>query len=100
MSVQNTTETGVPVQASASKLCKTGPGAVIGIFCSNAGTSSRVALCDAVASVASAGAGRFASPFPLTAGAFVQVRAQFTTGLYVSLSGSAQNVTLILGPAT
>lgn len=99
MAVQNTTEIGTPVQASASKLCKTGPGAIIGLFVSSVNTTSRIALCDAVASVASAGAGRFVAPFAPTAG-FTQLRMAFGTGLYVSLSGSAQQVTFVLGPTT
>lgn len=89
-------EAGVPVQVSASKLCKTGKGLVIGVFCSSFGTTSRIALCDAVTSVASAGAGRFIAPFSPVAG-FTEIKAFFTTGLYVSFSGSAQQCTFIVG---
>lgn len=91
-------EAGNPKQISASTLVRTGAGTVIGIFCSNAGATSKVALCDAVASVASAGAGRFVSPFVPAVGILHQVRAGFGTGLYVSLSGSAQNITVIYKP--
>lgn len=94
-----TTEIGVPVQASASKLARTGPGSVIGIFVSSVLTSSRIAMCDAVASVASAGAGRFIAPFLPVAG-FTQIRAAFNTGLYLSMTGSACAVTVMLGPNT
>jgi hypothetical protein len=99
MPVTYTSEAGIPVQASASKLCKTGKGVLIGIFCSSVLSSSRIALCDAVASVASAGAGRFIAPFLPVAG-YTKVGAFFTTGLYVSLTGSAQQCTLIVGQGT
>lgn len=92
-------EAGNPKQISASTLIKTGGGVVLGIFCSNAGSSSRVTLSDGTASAASAGVGRFISAFAPTAGTFHQVRAGFGTGLFVSLSGSAQNVTVIYKPA-
>lgn len=90
-----TLEAGLPVQLSASKLCKTGAGVVIGIYCSTVAASSRMALCDAVASVASAGAGRFVAPFLPVAG-YTQLRMFFNTGLYASLTGSAQQCTLIV----
>ena len=97
MALTFTTEVGIPVQVSASKLAKTGAGSVIGIFVSSVLTSSKIALCDAVSSVASAGVGRFLAPVTLPVG-FTQVRAIFNTGLYVSLSGSAQQATVIMGP--
>lgn len=92
-------EAGSPKQISASALIKTGGGSVVGIFCSNAGASSRVALSDGVASAASAGLGRVVAPFAPSAGTLHRCAVSFGTGLFVSLSGSGQNVTVIYQPA-
>lgn len=92
-------EAGSPKQISASTLIKTGGGSVVGIFCSNAGATSKVALCDALASVASAGVGRIVAPFVPVAATLHKCSVSFGTGLFVSLSGSAQNVTVIYQPA-
>ena len=92
-------EAGNPKQISASTLVRNGPTTLIGIFCSNAGTTSKVAVSDAVASAASAAAGRVVSPFVPAVG-FTRIPLALGTGLYLSLSGSAQNVTAIHMPST
>lgn len=91
-------ENGSGKQISASTLIRSKGCRILGVFCSNAGASSRVAICDAAASVASAGAGRVVSPFAPTAGTFHRIPLETATGLYISLSGSAQNVTIVSIP--
>lgn len=91
-------EVGVGKQIAASTLIRSKGSRILGIFCSNAGSSSRVAICDAVASVASAAVGRVVAPFAPTAGTFHRIPLETSTGLFVSLSGSAQNITVVWAP--
>ena len=79
---------------SASTLVRTGSGIMLGIFCSSAGGTSRVHVSDATASAASAAVGRIVAPFAPTAGTFHRIPVGYTTGLYVSLTGSAATVTV------
>lgn len=90
---------GSPKAITASTLIKTGGGTVVGIFCSSTGATSRVSVCDALASAASAGVGRIVAPFAPTAGTFHPIPAAFGTGLFISLTGSARSVTVIYQPS-
>ena len=92
------TEAGIPTQLSASALARTGRGVLLGIFVSSANASSKIAFTDGTVSGASAAAGRFVSPFVASVG-YKQLRMIFANGLYVSLSGSAQQVTVIVEPS-
>lgn len=98
----NIVEAGNPKALSSGALVKTGGGSVVGVFCATAGAgnTSTLALCDATASAASAGVGRFVAPFVLTKGTYYKIPASFGTGLFVSLAGSAASVTVIYNPAS
>ena len=90
-------EAGKPVQISASKLIRTGRGILLGVFCSSVTSSAKIAFSDGTASAASAAAGRFVSPFTPSAG-LNYIRATFDSGLYATLTGSAQQTTVLVVP--
>lgn len=92
------TEAGKPTQISASKIVRTGKGILLGIFCGTVHSSSTLAFSDGVTSAASAGGGRFISPFTPSTG-FTYMRMTFDNGLYASLAGSAQDITAVVMPA-
>ena len=93
-------ESGSPKVITASTLVKTGRGRLIGVFCAAANATSKLAFCDAVASAASAGAGRFVAPFRVASGNFYRIPVGFGTGLFVSASGStaALSCTVVYSP--
>ena len=94
-----TTEAGTPTLVTASSLVRRGRGVLLGIFCSVAKASSKIAFSDASVSAASAAVGLIVAAFSVTpTKQFIPMRMTFTNGLYASLSGSAQQTTVIVEP--
>lgn len=91
---------GNPKQISSSTLVRTGGGTLVGIFCSSAAASSRISIADAVSSTATTTGGLIVRAFAASASRFYPITASFGTGLFVSLTGSARQVTVIYQPGS
>ena len=95
-------EVGSPKVISTSTLVKSGTAQLLGIFCSSANTSSKVAISDKLTSGASAAAGRIVAPFKVASGNFYRLPVGVGTGLFVSCLGStgSLSLTVVYQPTT